>query len=140
MRKAAGLNDSYVYLSYDSLARYGDILSGKTSSQEISEEGDTMLAGGINCYEAIMPNPVDGIAAKIVKESAGVDDRYISVIDNTDRFWDQKYVGEADLLSLLGEHRKRMGGCTGADLVLQAYMHGNYSCKHYYLDCPPLQT
>ena len=86
MRKAAGLNDSYVYLSYDSLARYGDILSGKTSSQEISEEGDTMLAGGINCYEAIMPNPVDGIAAKIVKESAGVDDRYISVIDNTDRF------------------------------------------------------
>ena len=86
IRKAAGLNDSYVYLSYDSLARYGDILSGKTSTQEVSEEGDTMLTGGINCYEAIMPNPVDGIAAKIVKESAGVDDRYISVIDNTDRF------------------------------------------------------
>lgn len=86
IRKAAGLNVSYVYLSYDSLARYGDILSGKTSTQEVSEEGDTMLTGGINCYEAIMPNPVDGIAAKIVKESAGVDDRYISVIDNTARF------------------------------------------------------
>lgn len=86
MRKAAGLNDTYVYMSYDSLAKYGDILSGKTESIDISEDGKQALSGGINCYEVIMPNPVDGLAAKIVKDSSETEDRYISVIDNTDRF------------------------------------------------------
>ena len=42
--------------------------------------------GGINCYEVVMPNSVEGIAAKILKESAGLDDKYISVVDNTNRF------------------------------------------------------
>ena len=86
MRKAAGLDESYVYLSYDSLSRYGEILSGRTQSKEASEDGNTALTGGINCYEVIMPNPVDGIALKSVKESTGVDDKYIYAIDNTDRF------------------------------------------------------
>ena len=33
-----------------------------------------------------MPDPVDGIAARVVKESAGLDDKYIRVVDNTNRF------------------------------------------------------
>lgn len=86
IRKAAGLDESYVYLSYDSLSRYGEILSGRTSTRDVGENGDTALTGGINCYEVIMPNPVDGLALKSVKESAGVDDKYIYAIDNTDRF------------------------------------------------------
>jgi hypothetical protein len=86
IRKAAGLTNSYVYMSYDSLAKYGDILSGRTNSVDASEDGGTTLTGGINCYEIVMPDPVEGIASKIVKESTGVDDRYIYVVDNTNRF------------------------------------------------------
>lgn len=86
IRRAAGLDESYVYMSYDSLSRYGEILSGRTQSKEVSEDGGTALSGGINCYEVIMPNPVDGLALKSVKESAGVDEKYIYAIDNTDRF------------------------------------------------------
>jgi hypothetical protein len=73
-------------MSYDSLAKYGDILSGRTNSVDASEDGGTTLTGGINCYEIVMPDPVEGIASKIVKESTGVDDRYIYVVDNTNRF------------------------------------------------------
>ncbi len=86
IREEAGLSENYVYLSYDSLSKYGEILSGKTENKEISEDGQTAYIGGINCYEVIMPDPVDGIAAKIVKESSGTDERFISVIDNTKRF------------------------------------------------------
>ncbi|MCR5558012.1 MAG: ABC transporter permease [Butyrivibrio sp.] len=84
--KAAGLSRCIVYMSYDSLARYGTILSGRTSEQEISEDGAKMQSGGINCYEVVMPDPVEGIAARIVKESSGLEDKYISVVDNTNRF------------------------------------------------------
>lgn len=84
--EAAGLSDSIVYMSYDSLSRYGEILSGKTISKEISEDGGNANIGGINCYEIVSPNPVDGLLAKITKESAGFDDKYVNVVDNTDRF------------------------------------------------------
>lgn len=84
--EAAGLSKSVVILSYDSLAKYGTILSGRTSEAEISEDGAKMQVGGINCYEVVMPDPVDGIAARVVKESAGLDDKYIRVVDNTNRF------------------------------------------------------
>ena len=86
IREASGLSNTMVYLSYDSLCKYGEILSGRNSSEEISEDGVTALTGGINCYEVVMPNPVDGIAAQIVKKASGLDDRYIQVVDNTDRF------------------------------------------------------
>ena len=82
----AGLSKSVVILSYDSLAKYGTILSGRTNEAEISEDGAKMQVGGISCYEVVMPNPVDGIAARVVKESAGLDDKYIRVVDNTNRF------------------------------------------------------
>ena len=86
MRKASGQNSSIAYISYDSLCKYGTILSGRTESAEIAEDGTTASKGGINCYEVVMPGPVDGIVAQIVKESAAIDDAYISVIDNTERF------------------------------------------------------
>lgn len=86
MRKASGQNASIAYISYDSLCKYGTILSGRTESAEIAEDGTTASKGGINCYEVVMPGPVDGIVAQIVKESAAIDDAYISVIDNTERF------------------------------------------------------
>ena len=86
LKEAAGLSKSIVYMSYDSLSRYGEILSGKTSNVELSEDGAKANIGGINCYEIVMPNPVEGIAARIVKESSAYDDKYITVVDNTDRF------------------------------------------------------
>ncbi len=84
--EAAGLSKSVVIISYDSLSKYGTILSGRTNEAEISEDGARMQIGGINCYEVVMPDPVDGIAARVVKESAGLDDKYIRVVDNTNRF------------------------------------------------------
>lgn len=86
LNEAAGLSKSIVYMSYDSLSRYGEILSGKATSTEVSEDGAKASIGGINCYEIVMPSPVDGIAATIVKESSSYDDKYITVIENSDRF------------------------------------------------------
>lgn len=86
INNAAGLSKSIVYMSYDSLSKYGSILSGRNEKVEISEDGATAAKGGINCYEVVMPNPVDGLAKKLVSESSGMEDRYISVVDNTDRF------------------------------------------------------
>lgn len=86
MRTAAGQQGGLAYISYDSLCKYGAILSGRTEKVEISEDGKTALTGGINCYEVVMPSPVDGIVKTIVKESAALDDRYISIVDNTERF------------------------------------------------------
>ncbi len=86
IREASGLSNTIIYLSYDSLCKYGTILSGKTESVDISEDGISALSGGINCYEVVMPNPVDGIVATIVQKSTNLDDKYVSIIDNTDRF------------------------------------------------------
>ncbi|SFC36918.1 ABC transporter permease [Butyrivibrio sp. YAB3001] len=86
INKAAGLNKSVVFMSYESLSQYGTILSGRTDSSGSSEDGTSSSNGGINCYEAVIPNPVDGSAAKMVKESSGIEDKYISVVDNTNRF------------------------------------------------------
>ena len=86
MREASGLTDTVAYISYDSLCKYGTILSGRTKSVQLSEDGKTANVGGINCYEIVSPNPVDGIVKKDISDSTGLDQRYISVIDNTDRF------------------------------------------------------
>lgn len=101
MNRAAGLSKNIVFMSYESLAKYGSILSGKTESREISEDGATMEFGGINCIEVIMPDPVSGVALRIIRESAGVDERYISVIDNTNRF------SFLSLIGVLGDFGKR---------------------------------
>ncbi len=86
IRKAAQQDTSYVYMSYDSLARYGTILSGITESVEVSEDGATAQNGGITCIEVVCPNPVKGLAAKICKDSIEIKDEFITVIDNTERF------------------------------------------------------
>lgn len=83
---AAGLSKSTVYMSYDSLAKYGTILSGRVSEVEVSEDGQKMQSGGINCYEVVMPDPVDGLALRLVRESSGREEKYISSVDNTKRF------------------------------------------------------
>ena len=84
--KAAQQDTSFVYMSYESLSRYGTILSGLTESSEISEDGMTASKGGITCIEVVCPNPVKGLAAKICKESLGIKDEFVVVIDNTERF------------------------------------------------------
>ncbi|MBO5622857.1 MAG: ABC transporter permease, partial [Butyrivibrio sp.] len=86
IRKAAQQDTSCVYMSYDSLARYGTILSGITESSEISEDGAMAQVGGISCIEVVCPNPVKGLAAKMCKESIDIKDEFITVIDNTERF------------------------------------------------------
>ncbi len=83
---AAGLSKSTVYMSYDSLAKYGTILSGRVQEVEVSEDGAKMQTGGINCYEVVMPEPVDGLAIRLVRESSGREEKYISSVDNTKRF------------------------------------------------------
>lgn len=86
MYEAAGLSKSYVYMSYDSLSRYGTILSGVTESKDISEDGAKANVGGINCVEVLCPNPVKGLALKISKESLVSDENVLVAVDNTDRF------------------------------------------------------
>ncbi|MBE5826238.1 MAG: ABC transporter permease [Butyrivibrio sp.] len=86
MQKAAGLDRSYVYLSYDSLSKFGTILSGRTGQGPGAEDGTQQEVGGINCVQVVCPNPVDGSAALICRECLGIDDDGVSVIDNTDRF------------------------------------------------------
>ena len=84
--EASGLQNGYIYMSYDSLSRYGEIFSGRTESVDISEDGTKGLKGGINCIEVVCPNPVSGLAAKISGESLGLNEENVMIIDNTDRF------------------------------------------------------
>ncbi|WP_026520815.1 ABC transporter permease [Butyrivibrio sp. VCB2001] len=86
IKKAAQQDTSYVYMSYDSLSKYGTILSGVTEEHDVSEDGTTAKSGGITCIEVVCPNPVRGLAAKICKESLGIGDEYVTVVDNTERF------------------------------------------------------
>lgn len=86
IEESSGLSGSFVYMSYDSLSKYGEILSGKTNKEEISEDGRTAEKGGINTLEVVCPNPVSGLALTAAKESLGLDDRYVTAVDNTERF------------------------------------------------------
>lgn len=86
MARAAGLDTSFEYISYDSLSMYGTILSGRLTSGSEGESNAGSVQGGINCFEIVCPSPVEGIAATVVKECCGLDDPYITVIDNSRRF------------------------------------------------------
>lgn len=139
LQDAAGLSQSYVYLSYESLKQYGTISSagivtgqsqsgsGSTSSggtgtmtaaapqtQQTStssgnggsssaakstagnataqqavtsaSDGDSSQDGGIGCYEVVMPGPVRGFAASLLREKLSLPQNQMSVIDNTARF------------------------------------------------------
>lgn len=67
MDKAAGLDSTVVYVSYETLAAYG-------------------TDNGINHYEIVMPNPVSGFACDKVKEGIGVDEKNVEIVENTSRY------------------------------------------------------
>ena len=61
LSKAAGLSETLVYVSYESLSNYG-------------------TNNGINHYEICMPNPVSNYAYNLVKDKLKIDDKYIEII------------------------------------------------------------
>ena len=67
LQEAAGLDSSVIYVSYDTLNKYGS-------------------HSGINHYEIVMPNPVKGFAEGYIKDLFGIDEQEMEVIDNTERF------------------------------------------------------
>ena len=64
---AAGLDTSVVYVSYETLSNYG-------------------IDYGINTYEIVMPNPVEGYAKTYVMEHIGVSENEVEIVENTSRF------------------------------------------------------
>ncbi|MBQ7776519.1 MAG: ABC transporter permease [Lachnospiraceae bacterium] len=65
--EAAGLDDSQIYVSYDTLEKYG-------------------RNNGINHFEIVMPNPVSGYALEYVKKAIGVTESELEVVENSTRF------------------------------------------------------
>lgn len=65
--EGAGLQDTVVYVSDDTLSQYG-----------ISE--------GISCYEVVSPNPVKGFVYNTLKEKFGVDEKDMLVVENSSRY------------------------------------------------------
>ncbi len=67
INKMAGNDVPCIYMSYDSLEKYG-------------------TGYGINCYEIVMPNPISGYALKTVQENIGVDEADVECVENTTRY------------------------------------------------------
>ena len=67
LAEAAGLDSSVIYVSYDTLNRYGS-------------------HSGINHYEIVMPDPVKGYAQNTIKELFSVDEQDMEIVNNTERF------------------------------------------------------
>ena len=67
MDKKAGADKMTVYLSYDSLHRYGS-------------------TDGISCYELLLPNPVSGYGRQIVTERLGVGGETAVLVENSERY------------------------------------------------------
>lgn len=65
--EGAGLSESVVYLSNESLLAYGQ-------------------SGGISVYEVTAPNPVKGFVANCVREHLGVEERDMLTIENSARY------------------------------------------------------
>ncbi len=65
--EAAGLDGSQIYVSYDTLSKYG-------------------TNNGINHFEIVMPNPVKGYALNYVKEAIGVAQTELEIVENTTRY------------------------------------------------------
>lgn len=65
--KAAGLDGTVVYVSYQTLSELG-------------------INYGINHYEIVMPNPVKNFAFSHVKENIGVDEKNMEILENTSRY------------------------------------------------------
>lgn len=65
--KAAGLDGALIYVSYSSLQKYGS-------------------NNGINHFEIVMPNPVKGYAFDYIKQSIGVPEEELEIVENSKRF------------------------------------------------------
>lgn len=65
--ETAGLDDMLVYVSYDTLTKYGS-------------------SSGINHYEIVMPNPVSGYALNYVTENIGVSEKEVEIVENSSRY------------------------------------------------------
>ena len=76
--EAAGLNQTVVYVSYETLTEYG-------------------TTEGINAYEIVMPDPVEDFAYKAVKENFGINENGMWVVENSSRY------GWENLLTVLSE-------------------------------------
>ena len=67
MDVAAGLSESVIYVSMDTLEKYGN-------------------PDPINHYEIVMPNPIKGFAMSILQDKIGVVDSEVELVENTNRY------------------------------------------------------
>lgn len=67
MDKKAGVDKMTIYLSYDSLSKYGS-------------------TDGISCYEMLLPNPVSGYGMQLVEEKLGIDEDSTILVENSERY------------------------------------------------------
>lgn len=65
--KAAGLDGAMIYVSYDTLKKYGS-------------------SNGINHFEILMPNPVKGYAKDYVENNIGVSKEEMDLVENSARY------------------------------------------------------
>lgn len=83
----AGLDSSQIYVSYETLEKYG-------------------RNNGINHYEIVMPNPVEGFAKSYVEESIGVGETEREIVENSSRysFFNRiKHIGKLTARSMNGK-------------------------------------
>ena len=123
--KAAGLTRPVIFTSFESLATYGTIdntaistasksaaTTASTSSgsdddadeDEGSSGGGSDInenAGGITCYELVMPAPVKGYAGTFVQQTLSLDTDNVEVVNNSERF------GNEALLSVIAGYGTR---------------------------------
>jgi len=85
--KAAGLDGAMIYVSYDTLKKYGS-------------------NNGINHFEIVMPNPVKGYAKDYVEKSIGISAEEMELVENSARydFLNQlKHIGKLSTRSMNGK-------------------------------------
>ena len=87
LHEAAGLDEALVYVSYDTLSKYGS-------------------NNGINHYEIVMPNPVSGYALNYVTEHIGISENDVDIVENSNRYsllGRIKQIGEFSTRSMNGK-------------------------------------
>lgn len=87
LQQEAGLEDMLVYVSYDSLQKYG-------------------MNNGINHYEILMPNPVKEYAYNYVKDNIGISEKEVEIVENSNRYsvWSRvKQIGKLPTRAMNGK-------------------------------------
>ena len=79
--EASGLNGSMVYLSFDSMSRYGEGIAIVST-----DGGEGSSPAPMQTLELLMPEPVKGFSKQLVSEKLGVSQESMIVVDNTRRF------------------------------------------------------